>query len=70
MDHPCGSCTIDGCNNGHGFDQNCPIYITHEKLTLQKNIENTRREFAQMEKTSSFPVVNARVKVGKYEVTE
>jgi len=48
FDHPCGTCDNDNCNNGHAFDQKCPKLIEHEKRVIQYNIENTRREFAQI----------------------
>jgi hypothetical protein len=61
FDHPCGVCSNDNCNNGHAFDRKCPKYIAHEKLVLQNNNENTRREFEQMEISHSM-MSNARIK--------
>ena len=59
--HPCGICDNDNCNNGHAFDQKCPKYIAHEKLVLQNNTENTRREFEQM-KISGGMASDARIR--------
>lgn len=64
MDHPCGSCNNNSCNNGHGFDQKCPLYIEHEKKVLSKNIEDTRREFELLENNNQNQIcVDARRRI-------